>query len=53
MCSSDLLERGETLTSEQADLLTESVVKLREAKAEPMPALSELQAQLEAKKLAA
>ena len=49
----DALERGETLTSEQADLLTESVVKLREAKAEPMPALSELQAQLEAKKLAA
>ena len=49
----DALERGETLTSEQADLLTESVVKLREAKAEPVPALSELQAQLEAKKLAA
>lgn len=43
------LERGETLTAEQADLLTESVVKLREAKAEPPPSLAELQAQLDAK----
>ena len=47
------LERGEKLTSEQADMLTESVVKLREAKAEPVASLAELQATLESKRLAA
>lgn len=46
------LERGETLTPEQADLLTESVVKLREVKAEPPASLAELQAQLDAKLVA-
>ena len=46
------LERGETLTPEQADLLTESVVKLREVKADPPASLAELQAQLDAKLVA-
>jgi hypothetical protein len=47
------LERGETLTTEQADLLAESVVKLREKQPEPVASVIELQQMLDAKRIAA
>lgn len=49
----DALERGETLTTEQADLLAESVVKLREKQPEPVASVVELQQMLDAKRIAA